>query len=131
MHRRKFLTVSAASATLIVAGESCTAMTAPAAAVPGGGFSRTLFRSWLNQEFRLIASNSLRGFRAVLTAVEDGPVHAGLDQFSVVFRGGASLPQGLVWLLHPNGTQFMLHLNGEPGNTLRRAHFCLLEAKNG
>jgi hypothetical protein len=106
-------------------------MTVSPTAEPGGGFSRTRFRSWLNQEFRLTASNSLRGARAVLIAVEDGPAHAGLDQFSVVFRGGASLPQGLTWLSRPGGTQFMLHLNGEPAGTLRRAHFSLLETQNG
>jgi hypothetical protein len=131
MHRREFLTVSAASAALAAVGGSGNATAASPAAEPGGEFNRTRFRSWLNEEFRLTASDSLRGSRATLIAVEDGPAHAGLDQFSVVFRGGASLPRGLTWLSRSDGTLFLLDLNGAPTGTLRRAHFSLLETQHG
>jgi hypothetical protein len=95
------------------------------------GFSGARFRSWLNEEFRLTPGDSLRSSRATLVAVEDGPSHAGLEQFSLVFRGGASLPTGLCWLSRADGTQFMLHLQGAPATTLRHAHFSLLEVRHG
>jgi hypothetical protein len=130
MQRRKFLTASAATATLMAVGK--TGNTAGVSPTPAtNGFSGARFRSWLNEEFRLTSGSSLRSSRATLVAVEDGPARPGLDQFSVVFRGSASLPTGLCWLSRADGTQFMLHLQGAPAATLRHAHFSLLEVRHG
>jgi hypothetical protein len=124
MRRRDFLTTTASAAVVAVGA------TGDAAILPTSrtnGFNRAQFRSWVNDDFRLSAQSSLRAIRATLTAVDDGPGCRGLEQFSVVFRGAASLPTGLCWVSHTNGAQFMLHLHGLPGGTVRRAHFSLLE----
>ena len=129
MRRRDFLTTTAASAAVVAVGATGDAATVlPSSQTKG--FNRAQFRSWLDHEFRLSARSSLRASRATLTAVDDGPGCRGLEQFSVVFRGAASLPTGLCWVSHTDGAQFMLHLHGLPGGAVRRAHFSLLEPQH-
>ncbi|MGO9930509.1 MAG: DUF6916 family protein [Steroidobacteraceae bacterium] len=129
MQRREFLTASAASAALLAAGSTGSAATVVLPAAGAAGFNRARFRSWLNDEFQVTAWGSLRRSRATLAAVDDGPSHAGLEQFSIVFRGSAPLPAGLCWVSHPDA-QFVLHLHGAVGGMQRRAHFSLLEARH-
>jgi len=130
MRRREFVTLGAASAAIAAAG-------AKAAPQPGRDthepveFGRARFQSLLTHRFNVSARGSLRAFPATLAAIEDGPAHPGLDQFSLLFRGTASLPQGLCWLSHANGTQFMLHLevaSVSSDQECRRATFSLLQA---
>ncbi|HEY0801332.1 MAG TPA: hypothetical protein VGD54_10850 [Steroidobacteraceae bacterium] len=125
MRRREFLSTGAACAALAAAGPGNAA--AVSQADRPEGFSRAQFRAWLNQEFNLVQAGSLRQSRATLIAVDDAIPHAKLDEFSVLFRGGAAMPGGLCWLSPPNGPQFLLHLHGAPEGSLRRAHFSLLE----
>jgi len=129
MHRREFLATTAASAAMLAVGVAGSADAWPCGA--SNGFNRARFKSWLNREFRLGAQGAPRGFRATLMTVDDGPTHAGLEQFSIVFRGSTALPTGLCRLSPPDGAPFMLHLSGIPGGTLRRAHFSLLEPQHG
>ena len=130
MRRREFLTVSAASAAMAAAGNGSKAAQV-LRTTPAEGFSRAQFRSWLDEDFGVTHAGSLRRSRATLIAVDDGPTHGRLEQFSVVFRGSTPMPRGLCWISPPGGAQFMLHLHGTPGTSLRRAHFSLLEARHG
>jgi hypothetical protein len=128
MRRREFLTTSVTSATLLGLAGTSVAGVGPVS-LPDE-FNRTRFRSWLNQEFRIVASGSLRSAPARLVAIDDGPAQAGLNQFSILFKGSEALPRGLCWLSHPDGAHFMLHLDGAPGSGRRRAHFSLLEPRH-
>jgi hypothetical protein len=131
MHRRKFLTVSAASAALAALGEtSAVIAAAPNVGRRFSGFSRAQFAAWIDQDFHITPYGSLRRVRATLTAVEDRITAPGLEQFSVMFRGASTLPQGPCSLWRADGTHFTLHLQGAPSSVVRRADFALLEARD-
>lgn len=126
MQRRKFLTAGAATAGLLAVGETGVARES----TPGradGELTRARWLQWLNDEFRIRAAGSLRGSRARLVAVEPGPNHPGLEQFSAVFRGAGAMPRGLCCVSHGDGTSLTLYLHGASSPALRRASFTLWE----
>jgi len=133
MRRREFLTAGAVSATVAVAAAA--RASAPLHAPQELRFSRDQFLAWRHEQFRVTAYGALRAHQATLVAVEDGPVHPGLQQFRVSFQGAAGLPTGLCLLEHAGGARFSLHLEAVPDagatrasrGVLRRATFGLLE----
>lgn len=139
MQRRDFLTASAATATLVAAsagGHAAAATSSVWSGQPAARVSRARFVAWLNSGFKVAAPGSLRTALATLIEVQDGPVNAGLEQFSVVFRGSSSLPTGQCWLSHEDGSEIPLYLDDAapgvaPGVALRRATFSLLEQRHG
>jgi hypothetical protein len=133
MRRREFLTFSAASGAVAATGS---AMGAAAALWDFQGtppLSRAGFLAYLNREFHVSSHGGVRAAVAAMVAVKDGPAHPGLEQFSVLFHGRTSLPTGLCWVTHADGTRFSLYLDDAPcmgAGTLRRATFSLLERRD-
>lgn len=126
LERRNFLT--ALTATMATAMLPAGIM----AATPGQPGNNGINNSLRGQLAQLVGSN-LRLVDAAgiaqsarLVAVDDGPDHPGLEQFSIVFEG-SGLTDGLYKVYHPSTGTLRIGLmsSGEAGSTpgRQRAHF--------
>ncbi len=128
--RRKFIVQCSAVAAMASIGPLAVSAASMATSV---GLSRTgdRFRALLDKRFILRKASA--GTEAVvrLTAVRQGPVHPGLEQFSLHFdgTGGPQLPEGIYRVHSPVLESFDLFVSPageEDGPVAYQASFSLL-----
>ena len=114
MQRRQF--IAGCSAALAVAAIEPPQLWTTASSKAGPAISRARFEALIGSEFRLYTEGRFAG-RVHLEAIVDGPHTAGLEQFTLRWKGADTdrLPEGIYTLTTPGAASMDLAL--EPAHS--------------
>jgi hypothetical protein len=120
MQRRQF--IAGCSAALVAAGMEPPQLWTTAGPAARQSMTRAQFETLIGSEFRLYNDRRFVD-RVRLEAIDDGPQAAGLEQFTLRWRGHYSerLPEGIYTLERPDAPSLELAL--EPAHSSERPQY--------